>query len=106
VLEERRRDYKPTKQGRNRSGEVIQTAETLPVDRPRHTHVPANQNVGMIPRLFVFDTKWVRVFFRHSVSLKQFSAPIEVEACEDHGLRQLRVVSALPKGICQAHRVR
>src|SRR6266852_2257600 len=80
--------------------------ETLPVDGPRHTQVPANQNVGMISRLFVFDTKWIRIFPGHSTSLKEFSALIEVEAREDHGLRQPWVVSAIPEGIRQAHRMR
>ncbi len=60
----------------------------------------------MIARLFVFDTKWIRISCRHSTAPKEFSALIQVETSEDDSLRQAWVVSAVPKGIGQAHRMR
>jgi len=72
---------------KGKDGKSSKAPETLPVIRPRHAQIPTKQNVGMVARLFVFNTKWIRIFFGHNATAKEFSALIQVEACEDHSLR-------------------
>src|SRR5258708_30611965 len=78
----------------------------FPVIRPRHSQVPTQQNVRMVARLFVFEAKWIRICWGYNTAVKEFSAFIQVEARQDHSLRQPWVVPPIPEGICQTHRVR
>src|SRR5215472_5412272 len=80
-----------------------EAAVTFPIDRPGQAQVAAKQNIGMIARLFVLNAKRIGILRGNATVIEEFSALIQFEACDDHGLRQPGIVSPIPEGIGEAH---
>src|SRR5215472_13478163 len=77
----------------------------LPIIRPRRAQVAAQQNVRMISRLFVHDSIWIGIPGSHGTASEEPLALLQAKPGEDDGLRQPRIVPAIPEGIGETHRV-
>src|SRR5579864_351883 len=78
----------------------------LPVDRPWHSQGATKQDVRMVARFFVLDAKGIGILCGHNTTIEQPLALLKVKAGQNHGFRQPRIVSSIPEGIGQTHRVR
>ncbi len=81
-------------------------AGARPIDIPRHAQVSTNQDVRVIARLFILDTKRIGIFGGDDTAVKELPAFVQVEAYDDYCSREPWVEAAVPEGICQAHRMR
>src|SRR5262245_52377299 len=77
-----------------------------PVFRPGAAHVAAEQNIGVVARLFILDVPRVRVLACYFATRKKLLRFLQIETREDHRLRETRIVAAVPKRISEAHGMR
>ena len=59
----------------------------------------------MVARFFILNTKRIGIFCGDSTAVKESSALVQIEARENNGLWQPRVVPAIPERIGEAHRM-